>query len=100
MSGIQVLAPSAHWDSASRSDWADVLATFPFFSGIARRRLRKLVDHATFAEYAAGDIVIRKGESGESLYVVLAGSAKALGKPASRSLRIGDYFGEMSLLDG
>jgi CRP-like cAMP-binding protein len=77
-----------------------VLATFPFFSGIAKRRLRKVVDRAAFAEYGPGDIVIQKGASGDSLYVILAGSAKALGKPASRSLRIGDYFGELSLLDG
>lgn len=101
MSGIQLLMPGpGQWDHASRSDWADVLATFPFFSGIGRRRLRKLVRQATFAEYGAGDIVIQKGESGDSLHIILAGSAKALGKPGSRTLRIGDYFGELSLLDG
>jgi CRP-like cAMP-binding protein len=101
MSGIQGPTPRAGgWDHASRSDWAEVLATFPFFSGIAKRRLRKIVDHATFAEYGPGDIVIQKGASADSLYVILAGSAKVLGKPASRSLRIGDYFGELSLLDG
>jgi CRP/FNR family cyclic AMP-dependent transcriptional regulator len=101
MSGIQVLALGpGHWDHASGSDWAEVLETFPIFSGIGKRRLRKVVRRATFAEYAPGDIVIQKGESGDSLHVILAGSAKALGKPASRSLRIGDYFGELSLLDG
>lgn len=101
MSGIQAfLPPAGHWDHASRSDWAEVLSTFPLFSGIAKRRLRKLVNQATFAEYGPGDIVIQKGAPADSLYVILAGSAKALGKPASRTLRIGDYFGEMSLLDG
>jgi len=100
MNGIQLLATGpAHWDHASPSDWAEVSATFPLFSGISKRRLRKLARRATFAEYGAGDIVIQKRNPGDSLYVILAGSAKALGKPASRSLRIGDYFGELSLLD-
>jgi CRP/FNR family transcriptional regulator, cyclic AMP receptor protein len=88
------------WDHASTADWANVLADFPLFSGIAKRRLRKLVALATFAEYGPGDIVIQKGTSGDSLYVILGGSAKALGKPASRTLRTGDYFGELSLFGG
>jgi CRP/FNR family cyclic AMP-dependent transcriptional regulator len=88
------------WDHATPADWAKVLATFPLFSGTAERRLRKLVRRATFAEYGPGDIVIQKGASGDSLHVILGGSAKALGKPASRTLRTGDYFGELSLLDG
>jgi CRP-like cAMP-binding protein len=101
MNGIQLLAPGpGHWDHASPSEWAEVLMTFPFFSGIGKRRLRKLARRARFAEYGPGDIVIQKREAGDSLHVILAGSAKALGKPASRSLRIGDYFGELSLLDG
>ena len=100
MSTIQVLPGPRQWDETSRSDWADVLASFPLFSGIGKRQLRKLVRRATFAEYAPGDFVIQKGETGNSLHVILAGSARVLGKPASRSLRMGDYFGELSLLDG
>jgi CRP/FNR family transcriptional regulator, cyclic AMP receptor protein len=101
VNGIQVLLPRpGHWNHASPSDWAEVLATFPLFSGIAKRRLRKLVRHATVAEHGPGDMVIQKGTSGDSLYLILSGSAKALGKPASRTLRTGDYFGELSLLDG
>jgi CRP/FNR family transcriptional regulator, cyclic AMP receptor protein len=100
MYGIEALVPGpGQWDHASPSDWADVLAGFPLFAGIPRRRLRRLVRQATFAEYGRGDMVIQKGTPGSSLHVILAGSAKALGKPASRSLRTGDYFGELSLLD-
>jgi len=101
MNSIQVLVPGpGHWGRASSSDWAEVLATFPLFSGIGKRRLRKLVRNATVAEHGPGDMIIQKGTSADSLYLILSGSAKALGKPASRSLRIGDYFGELSLLDG
>jgi CRP-like cAMP-binding protein len=77
-----------------------VLATFPVFSGLTWRRLRKLVRQATFEEYGPWETVIQKGASGDSLYVILGGAAKATGRPASRALRTGDYFGELSLLDG
>jgi CRP-like cAMP-binding protein len=87
------------WDHASPADWAEVLATFPLFEGVPERRLRALVRHATFAEYGAGDIVIEQGAPGDSLYVILSGSARARGRPAARTLGVGDYFGEMGLLD-
>ena len=32
--------------------------------------------------------------------MILSGSAKVLGKPAGRKLRIGDYFGELGALEG
>jgi len=89
-----------YWDHAGPADWAEVLATFPLFSGLDKRRLRKLARQATLAEYSRGDIVIAKGEPGDSLYVILSGSAMARGKPAARMLRTGDYFGELGLLDG
>jgi CRP/FNR family transcriptional regulator, cyclic AMP receptor protein len=89
-----------YWDQVTPSDWADVLATFPVFSGVANRRLRKLVRHARIAEYGPGDIVVEQGSPGDSLYLILSGSAKVRGKPAARPLGIGDYFGELGLLDG
>jgi CRP-like cAMP-binding protein len=101
MNGVQLLPLGpGRWDHAGPSDWAEVLATFPLFSGIAQRRLRKLVRSATVDEHGPGDMVIQKGTPGDSLYLILSGSAKALGKPASRALGTGDYFGELSLLDG
>jgi CRP-like cAMP-binding protein len=45
-------------------------------------------------------MVIDKGAPGYALYIILGGTAKVLGKPASRPLRTGDYFGELSVLDG
>jgi CRP/FNR family transcriptional regulator, cyclic AMP receptor protein len=89
-----------HWDHVTDADWAEVLAAFPLFTGVAKRKLRKLVRHSTFAEYGVSDIVIEKGALGDSLYVILGGSARARGKPAARTLRVGDFFGELGLLDG
>jgi CRP-like cAMP-binding protein len=88
------------WERTGAAEWADVLAGFPLFSGIAKRRLRALVRNATFAEYGAGDVVVQKNEPGDSLFVILGGSARVRGKPAARRLRTGDYFGELGLLHG
>ena len=91
MNGTNVTTPplglTAGWYQAGPADWAEVLVDFPLFSGIAKRRLRGLVRHATFAEYGPGDVVIQKNEPGDSLYVILGGSAKVRGKPAARRLR-------------
>src|SRR5262245_6500984 len=106
MSGLEAFAlmrPHAvvrYWDRPSTGDWAKVLATFPLFSGLSMRQLRKLVGNATVAEFAPGDPVISSGDTADSLYVILGGAAKVLRKPTARELNTGDYFGELALIDG
>jgi CRP/FNR family cyclic AMP-dependent transcriptional regulator len=91
------LIPS--WDQSHVADWAKVLAVFPLFAGVSKRQLRKLVRQATVVEFAPGDIAMSNPESSDWLHVILSGSAKVLGKPAARSLRTGDYYGELALLE-
>lgn len=98
-SGTAAYALAPSWDEPSGAGWAKVLASFPLFSGVSRRQLRKLARQATFAEFAPGDIVMSNPESADSLYIILSGTAKVLGKPAARTLRTGDYFGELALLE-
>ena len=86
------------WDRPTAKDWADVLARLPLFARVPKRHLRKIADLARFVEYADGDVVIQAGEPGDAFYLILSGRARVLGR--SRSLRAGDYFGEMALLDG
>jgi signal-transduction protein with cAMP-binding, CBS, and nucleotidyltransferase domain len=57
---------------------AEVLATFPLFAGVSKRSPRKLVQKTTFAEFAAGETVLSRGRSTDSLYVILGGAAKTL----------------------
>jgi CRP-like cAMP-binding protein len=104
MNGLELLAlvrtqAALTWDRPTAGDWADVLATFPLFSGVRKRQLRKLVREATFAEFAAGDRVVANGDNARSLYIILGGAAKALQKPAPRALKTGDYFGEWAVID-
>jgi len=88
------------WDRPTRSDWANVLATYPLFAGVSRRRLRKLANKATFAEFAPGETIIFAGDRDQSLYIVLGGDVKAVSTLARRVLGSGDYFGEVAMIDG
>jgi ATP-binding cassette, subfamily B, bacterial HlyB/CyaB len=89
-----------YWEQPSTEGWAEVLATFSLFSGVSKRRLRRLVRHATVAEIPPGDAVVVKDAPTDSLYLILGGTAEVRGKPAARTLRAGDYFGELALVGG
>ena len=84
----------------SASEWAEVLASLPLFSRLGKRQLRKLADLAEFKHFGDGDFVVTIGEPGDAFYLIVGGRAKVVGGRRSRTLGIGDYFGEMALLDG
>lgn len=80
----------------------DALAQVPLFSGLAPRHLRRLSDLTEEQRYMEGASVVREGELGNTFYVILEGEAKVVapsGRVLSRLLP-GEYFGEISLLDG
>ena len=64
MSGLELLALmhvralSWRWDQPTPDDWADVLTNLPLFTGVNKRRLRKLAGDATFAEFAPGETIV------------------------------------------
>jgi CRP/FNR family transcriptional regulator, cyclic AMP receptor protein len=81
------------------SDWADVLAGLPLFARVGKRRLRKVASLAQIQEFSPGGVVVQIGEPSNAFYLILGGRAKVVGK-SRRTLGIGDYFGEMGLIDG
>jgi CPA1 family monovalent cation:H+ antiporter len=81
-------------------DWLGTLGEVPLFSGLSKRHLRRIAKLARIRRFAPGSAMVRAGESGRSFYVLLDGNAKVIragGRP--RRLGMGDYFGEMALLD-
>ena len=55
------------------------------------------------AVYGSGETIVRQGEDGQSMFVVLSGSVSVVLEPSREEVaRIepGGYFGEMSLLTG
>ena len=82
----------------------DFLATLPIFSFFTRLELEEVVKQAKEVEFAKDDVVIRIGEPGDIFYVVLDGELEVwdASQPPRQTgtLKRGDYFGEMALLQG
>jgi CRP/FNR family cyclic AMP-dependent transcriptional regulator len=79
-----------------------LLAQVPLFSHLSRRQLKRLADSATEERYMEGAAVVREGEQGDSFFVIVEGQARVenvRGKTVNH-LVPGDFFGEISLLDG
>jgi CRP-like cAMP-binding protein len=88
------------WNRPTAKDWATVLAALPLFAQVSKRQLTKIAELARITDYVANAVVMHEGEPGDSLHVVLSGRARVRGKPRARVLKMGDYFGEMALIDG
>ena len=77
------------------------LEAVPLFQGCSRRQLRAVARIAETYDAPAGTVVIRVGEPGEEFFLIVEGTAR-VHVSARKRLRLsaGDFFGEMSLLDG
>jgi CRP-like cAMP-binding protein len=81
--------------------WSNVLATVPLFAGLSRRHLNKVAGAGRIARFHHQTAIVRAGEPGDTLYVVLDGEV-SVRRPAAPELTLGmgSFFGEIALLDG
>jgi CRP/FNR family transcriptional regulator, cyclic AMP receptor protein len=85
----------------NRSQKVDVLKNIPMFSYLTRKQLEEVARHADEVEVEAGKVIARQGERGHEMVVIVSGTATVTrGDVTMATLRAGDFFGEMSLLDG
>ena len=79
----------------------ELLAGVPLFQGLSAKHLRRIRDLAEPADYMEGASLVKQGTKGDSFFVILEGLAKVVvGTRTINKLMPGDYFGEISLLDG
>lgn len=77
------------------------LARAPLFAGLSRKHLRQIARISGQAEYSEGATVVKEGAAGSVFFVILDGAANVFrGRRRLATLSAGDFFGEMSLLDG
>jgi CRP/FNR family cyclic AMP-dependent transcriptional regulator len=85
----------------SQDDKIDRLEDVGLLAGCSRRQLRAIARISEVIEVPAATVLARSGASGEEFFLILDGSARVEVSPRKRSrLEPGQYFGEMSLLDG
>lgn len=103
--GIGALAAAnrshhATWE-ATGALWVNVLKELPLFTGLSKRHLRRIAEIAQESRFSAQSTIVREGTKGQIFYIILDGRVSVLG-PRRRTIRLkaGDFFGEMSLLDG
>jgi CRP-like cAMP-binding protein len=80
----------------------ELLAQVPLFSHLSRRQLKRLADSATEERYMEGARIVRQGEEGDSFFIIVEGQARVANRSGKtvNELVPGDFFGEISLLDG
>jgi CRP/FNR family transcriptional regulator len=82
----------------------DALSKVPLFSGLSKKELQDLSVNARERDYAAGEAVVRQGETGVGLFIVLGGKVRVFQKADGGERELGVFgkdavLGELALLD-
>ncbi len=80
-----------------------LLASVDLFASLAPELRSQIAHAAPMAVYGSGETIVKEGEEGQSMFIVLSGAVRVvLGPQREEVARIdrGGYFGEMSLLTG
>lgn len=86
---------------ARQSDVEATLAGTDLFAGVSGRTLKKLAANGQIVDHVAGHELISQGGDGVAFHLVLDGEILIdVGGQERPSLGVGEYFGEISLLDG
>jgi CRP/FNR family transcriptional regulator, cyclic AMP receptor protein len=87
-------------------DEVSFLRNVPIFADLEEKDLQKIFKLGTWQKYKKGNIVVLEQESGAALFVIISGKVKVMrtdedGREVILSMfGPGEFFGEMSLLDG
>ncbi|MHB8811239.1 MAG: DUF4388 domain-containing protein [Desulfobulbaceae bacterium] len=89
-------------ESGELDEFRDMLRTFPVFSPLSDNDMYDLFTLLRFKKYGPDELILRKGDPGTHLYIILTGMVEVVddrGETISM-LESGGVFGEMSLLTG
>lgn len=76
------------------------LKSVPMFSSLSGEELKPMAEIFSETTRVKGNVIFKEGDSSDNFYLILSGKLKveSAGKEIA-TLRKGDYFGEMALLD-
>jgi CRP/FNR family transcriptional regulator/CRP/FNR family cyclic AMP-dependent transcriptional regulator len=83
------------------SQKVDFLKKVPLFNNLSQRHLKEIAKHADQVQVESGRILVQQGKTGWEFIFIVEGKARVEknGK-VIRQLTGGDFFGEISLIDG
>jgi CRP/FNR family cyclic AMP-dependent transcriptional regulator len=80
---------------------AETLATVPLFQGFSKRHLQRLAAQADELTFEPREDIVEEAMLGETLFVVLSGKGKVTrNRKKVGEVVPGEFFGELSALDG
>jgi CRP-like cAMP-binding protein len=78
-----------------------MLRAVPLFQGMTDRSVEEISQLAEETEFPSGGVLVREGDPGDTFIVIVEGRATVdLGGQPIRELSVGDFLGEISLIDG
>ncbi len=80
-----------------------LLESSPFFEGLTKWQAKKVILASNVEEFKKGETVIRRGDMGNKMYVIIAGELEVTFTEGSNrvqlaTLRLGEVFGEVGLV--
>jgi CRP-like cAMP-binding protein len=78
-----------------------LLAAAPLLDGVDDEGLMRIADRVVEVTFTSGHVIARQGEVGTGFFIIASGGARVVrdGKTVA-TLGPGDFFGELSVLDG
>lgn len=78
----------------------EALQDVPLFAGLSKRELREVARLFKERRFAAGEVVVKEGTGGAAFFLIDSGEATVLiGGTEHGTLKAGDHFGEIALID-
>jgi hypothetical protein len=91
------------WDMMAVKLGRDPAQTIPLFAGLRPSHARIVALMGQLRHFAAGDVIVRQGEVGDEMFVIIKGTTEVFAgegsaRKAIAELRRGEVFGEMALV--
>jgi CRP/FNR family transcriptional regulator, cyclic AMP receptor protein len=80
---------------------ADLLAQVPLFEGLSRRHLKQIAERADEISFREKETIVQAGQQGGTFFIIVEGEVRVVrGDRTIARAGPGEFFGEISLLDG